>query len=323
MKVCPRCQKTYTDDNLNFCLEDGSVLSQAGNAPLPETVLINQPRITTPNQPMGSQPGGQPGAQQASWGSSPQQYSMQPAKKSSKTWVWVLLILGLVAVVCGGGLVGFFAYVASVGNTTTSGRNTYTAPPSPATTPGTKSTSTNGRTDVQEINMEGWVQEFSVFGNTEYTNSEFIMGSKQKGYYYVLVARDTHKYDKADVSVTVRNIDNANSSMGYGLIFHSNPQPLTQDYAFLIDTKKKRYRVVHHQPQKETAVVPWTSSPAIKEGTEANVLEAKDDGDNINLYINGEMVKTIKNVHGYKDGVPGVYSGDAVKAAFSKLEVRK
>ncbi len=78
MKVCPRCQKTYTDDNLNFCLEDGSVLSQAGNAPMPETVLINQPRITASNQP-GGQPGGQ-----ASWGSSPQQYSMQPAGKIVK-----------------------------------------------------------------------------------------------------------------------------------------------------------------------------------------------------------------------------------------------
>ena len=30
MKICPRCQKTYTDDNLNFCLDDGVVLQQAG-----------------------------------------------------------------------------------------------------------------------------------------------------------------------------------------------------------------------------------------------------------------------------------------------------
>ncbi|MEQ1923696.1 MAG: hypothetical protein ABL952_14410, partial [Pyrinomonadaceae bacterium] len=33
MKICPRCQKTYSDDNLNFCLEDGSVLTQAAAEP--------------------------------------------------------------------------------------------------------------------------------------------------------------------------------------------------------------------------------------------------------------------------------------------------
>ena len=27
MKICPRCQTTYADDNLNFCLEDGSTLT--------------------------------------------------------------------------------------------------------------------------------------------------------------------------------------------------------------------------------------------------------------------------------------------------------
>ena len=32
MKICPRCQKTYADDNLNFCLEDGSVHLSAGDA---------------------------------------------------------------------------------------------------------------------------------------------------------------------------------------------------------------------------------------------------------------------------------------------------
>ncbi len=171
--------------------------------------------------------------------------------------------------------------------------------------------------------MERWVQKINVFGETEYTDSEFIMGSKQKGYYYVLVASEAYKYDKADLSVTVRNLEDASSAFGYGLVFHSDPQPLTKDYAFLIDAKKKRYRVVYHEPQKETEVVRWTNNSSIKGGTEANVLEAKDDGDNIDLFINGEKVKTIKNVYGVAEGVPGLYSGDAVKAAFSKLEIRK
>lgn len=319
MKVCPRCQKTYTDVNLNFCLEDGSVLTQASAAapPAPDTVLINQTRPTAPS----NLPGGQPG-----WGSAPQQqqFSMQPpAKKNSKTWLWVLGILGVVILVCGGGAIGFIGWVASQDASNRNVSLGSSPSPSPTTSSSPTTNPTSGRTSVQSIDMERWVQTFSAFGTTEYENDELVIGSKQKGYYYVLVARDTYAYDQADVSITVRNIDDVASSMGYGLIFHSSPTPLTQDYGFLIDTKKKRFRVVRHEPQKETSVVAWTNSPKIKGGTEANVLEARDDGESVNLYINGEKVTTIKNTHGYKDGVPGIYSGDAVKAAFSKLEVRK
>jgi hypothetical protein len=317
MKVCPRCQKTYTDENLNFCLEDGSVLTQVSSAPPPaaDTVLVNQTRMTAPPN--------QPGAQ-GSWGSAPQQFSMQPpAKKGSKTWVWVVGILGALVLVCGGGFIGFFAWVASQDTNTRSFGSNSSVSPSPTATSTTTTTPTSGRTSVQSIDMARWVQDFSAGGTTEYTNNEFIIASKQKGYYYVLVAKDTYSYEEADVSITVRNIDDVASSMGYGLIFHSSPTPLTQDYAFLIDTKKKRYRVVRHGPQKETSVVAWTNSSRINGGTEANVLEARDDGDNVNLYINGEKVTTIKNTDGYSDGVPGVYSGDMVKAAFTKLEVRK
>ena len=100
MKICPRCQKTYSDDNLNFCLEDGSVLTQAAAQPPPPTVFINQPTPTQPQQGMPSQPGAQP-----QWNTAPQQYAQAP-KKSSTTWIWVLLILGVLVLLCGGGFVG-------------------------------------------------------------------------------------------------------------------------------------------------------------------------------------------------------------------------
>ena len=45
--------------------------------------------------------------------------------------------------------------------------------------------------------------------------------------------------------------------------------------------------------------------------------------DKIELYINGTMVNSIKNVYGFKGGVVGLYSGDAVKIAFKNLELRK
>jgi hypothetical protein len=139
----------------------------------------------------------------------------------------------------------------------------------------------------------------------------------------VLAAPDNYTTDDADTRVTLRNVDDAASSLGYGLIFHSNPTPLQQDYAFLINTKTKKYRVVHHEPSKETSVIPWTSAPAIKGGTDENVLEIHDLPDKVELYINGTMVNSIKNVYGYAGGVPGLYSGDGVKIAFKDLEIHR
>src|SRR5690242_9733925 len=99
MKVCPRCQKTYTDDNLNFCLEDGSVLNSVNAAPPPPTNPMSAP---PPTQQQGGFQQPQP-AQQQNWNVQPQQpYSMQPRKKSSKSWIWVLLILGVLVLLCGG-----------------------------------------------------------------------------------------------------------------------------------------------------------------------------------------------------------------------------
>ncbi|MEO6655919.1 MAG: hypothetical protein ABIO36_07515 [Pyrinomonadaceae bacterium] len=330
MKICPRCQKTYADDNLNFCLEDGSVLTQAASAE-PQTVFVNEPRPTQPQPQIQPTTGGQASGQ-AAW-NTPQQYSMQPPKKSSKTWVWVLLILGVLILVCGGGFAGlvFVGIQADKAANASNSGSTRTIPPPTANKNSTTtnfantntSLTTSSRTDMESVDLSAWVQKFSAYGNTEFTNDEFFMSAKKKGFYYVLVAPEEYQTEKADTRVTLRNVDNAAGNLGYGLIFHSNPTPLEQDYAFLIDTKRKKYRVVHHSPQDEKSVVTWTASTAIKEGSEENVLEARDQDDKIELYINGTMVTSIKNVYGYSGGVAGLYSGDGLKIAFKNLEIRK
>lgn len=48
MKVCPTCQENYTDDTLNFCLNDGVTLVFAKDD-APPTVFLNKPRETNPN----------------------------------------------------------------------------------------------------------------------------------------------------------------------------------------------------------------------------------------------------------------------------------
>jgi hypothetical protein len=57
MKHCPRCQSTYTDDTLQFCLQDGAVLVNASEAPATnpsvwsetEAPTVVRPTVNTQN----------------------------------------------------------------------------------------------------------------------------------------------------------------------------------------------------------------------------------------------------------------------------------
>jgi hypothetical protein len=313
MKICPTCRKTYADDGLNFCLEDGSVLTFA--APSQEaTVVMNPPRPTDPSPGTARPTTGPP----PGWGNQPV-YLVQPPKKSSKTWLWVLGILGLAVLLCGGGGVGLILLKTMSDANTVSKGNSVNRPNAVATPAAPPFSSTS----VDTIDLSQWVKDFSLYGTTEFVDDELVMASKKKNFYYVLVAPDTYKTDGAATRVTVRNVGNANSSLGYGLIFHSDPAPLIRDYAFLIDSKKQKYRVVRHEPSKEDTVVSWTNSALINEGSQANILEARDKGDTVDLYINGQLATSIKNTLTPKGGVPGLYSGDAVKIGFKKMEIAK
>lgn len=46
MKRCPKCNSTYTDESLSYCLADGSQLVEAGAEPM--TVVIPDDRISQP-----------------------------------------------------------------------------------------------------------------------------------------------------------------------------------------------------------------------------------------------------------------------------------
>lgn len=45
MKICPNCRQTYNDDTLNFCLNDGSMLSPVSAAEA-RTIVMDRPRVT-------------------------------------------------------------------------------------------------------------------------------------------------------------------------------------------------------------------------------------------------------------------------------------
>lgn len=313
MKICPACRTTYTDDGLNFCLEDGSVLTPAP-ASLEETVVMERPRATDAITPRTV-----PGIQ-TSWDNQAQ-YSVQP-KRSSKAWVWVLGILGGLVLLCGGGFVAFLAFVGSMADSTANVESHRSDTPANRAS-ATPSPSPFDSASFQTVNLTDWVSSSSPWGNTEMNGGEFVMTSKGRGFYYVLVAPEEYRSEAGSARVTVRNVNDAASSLGYGLIFHSEPTPLTLDYAFLIDAKRRKFRLVRHEPGKETTVVGWTTSPSIKEGSAENILEARNNNGKIELLINGTLVNTVKNSSGPKAGVAGLYASDAIKVGFKDLQVNR
>src|SRR5687767_13069612 len=119
MKVCPTCRRTYEDDGLNFCLEDGSVLTLSAADSAAPTIAMSSPRPTAVNPASGIQ---------TSWDAQQPSGSRAVAakRKSSSAWVWVLGIVGILVLVCGGGAAGVFFYVASVANSNSGGNRTIT-----------------------------------------------------------------------------------------------------------------------------------------------------------------------------------------------------
>ena len=107
MKICPSCRQTYPDDDLNFCLTDGSFLTTVqGNEP--KTVYMDQPRITNQTN-WGHQAGTQP---PAAWGQpqnlqQPQMNSPMRIQSQNQTLPTISLILGIVGLLtfcCYGGI---------------------------------------------------------------------------------------------------------------------------------------------------------------------------------------------------------------------------
>ena len=88
MKRCPICNRTYPDDNLNFCLDDGELLAHySGEEPTrslrddaPPTVVLDPVRQTNPiSWAPGSPPMQQGSAPTQQWQSpNPQNYAFAP-----------------------------------------------------------------------------------------------------------------------------------------------------------------------------------------------------------------------------------------------------
>ena len=109
MKRCPTCNKTFTDRNLSFCIEDGTPLVPVENSPDEVTVVSPSARdaadrSTGPSSgpDEGTIPPYQPPGSYASPG-------VPPRKR--RIWSWILgLLLVLLLVIVGMGAVAWFYF---------------------------------------------------------------------------------------------------------------------------------------------------------------------------------------------------------------------
>lgn len=107
MKKCPICDQTYTDESLNFCLNDGGTLLKLSDD-APPTVFMNQPRVTSPMNWTNSSPPPVPSA----WQNSPVPVNSQFMSSSApfgqnQTLPMVSLVLGVFSIIlfcCFGGI---------------------------------------------------------------------------------------------------------------------------------------------------------------------------------------------------------------------------
>ncbi|MBX3244958.1 MAG: DUF4190 domain-containing protein [Acidobacteria bacterium] len=108
MKRCPRCGQTYTDGDINFCLNDGELLSRLTDAPgqisddPPPTIMMDRTRVT--DQTRWQAPSSPPAPYQSPspFHTGVQQNSMLPyAASPDKTLAVVSLGLGVASLTIG------------------------------------------------------------------------------------------------------------------------------------------------------------------------------------------------------------------------------
>lgn len=336
MKRCPTCNRTYTDDALSFCLDDGApLLSVGGDAPQPfdpnATLAYPTPRETSPQPPQPYQPAPsnqsfQPPPQSpGGWAPGPTAapYPQAARKRSALPWILggaaLLLVLGI-------GFVVLVAILASMGSNSNT-RKTTTTNTSRTTTTNTRASSTpsTGPTLVvrDDFSSEKWPSDNN---ENKYEDGEYHMHSSTGNYIVVLGPDQNDYYTKErTMRVTARSVDGTASSYGYGLVVHGklkSGEPV--GYAFLVYTgNDPSYAVYHLTGDQDRTLVKWTSSSVVRSGTNTNQLEVRIKGDQISYYVNGQYVTSITDVGSYGDGRVGFFTSNDNPVAFDDLEIYK
>ena len=339
MKRCPQCNRTYTDDALSFCLDDGSPLIAAA-APSSfdpgATVQYPQSRETTP-QPTIAYPGQMPTPPPQPPSAPPPAWTPMPPTTPQKRSVWPWLLgIGAILVFMGIGVVILIFAIANVTNTNNNNGNSN----SNTNRLANRNTNRNSSSDSNEnantrSSLTNFTDDFSTktfgdgssqYGTIWYDDEEYHMRATQGGYIVMYAPDKPAYYDQnATVRVGLRSIDGKSPLSGYGLTIHgSRKTGGLDDYGFLIyNGDVPKYKIVLHQAGKETRIVDWTSTSTIRGGTNPNQLEVRIRDTKMDFYINGQFVTSIVDEAGFGNGRVGFYTSDTGEVAFDDLEISK
>ena len=343
MKRCPQCNRTYTDDALSFCLDDGSPLvsTTAPSSFDPSaTVQYPQSRDTTPPPTIAypgqsAPPPPQSPAPPPAWSPMP-----PPAPQKRSVWPW-LLGIGAVLVFIGIGLVILIFAIARITNDNnnrvansntnrTANRNANANRNTNGSTSTTANENSNTRSSLtsytDDFSTPGWGVGPSQYGNIWYDNEEYHMRATKGGYIVMYSPADRKEYqtENATVRVGLRSIDGDVSSTGYGLLVHGlkSKEGQLEDYGFLISNgDNPKYRIVLHKAGKETVLVEPTESSTIRKGTTPNQIEVRIRDLKMDFYINGQFVTSIVDEANYRKGRVGLYTSGPGEVAFDDLEI--
>ena len=342
MKRCPQCNRTYDDDALSFCLDDGSPLvstSAPSSFDPSATVQYPQSHETSP-PPTIAYPGATPSltpppTPPPAWSPMP---TPQPQKRSA--WPWILGI-GAVLVFLGIGLVILVFAIASVTSDNSNNRNANNSNSRVANRNTNANTNKNTNTEntnenantrstlttfTDDFSTETWGVGTSQYGKTSYQDEEYIMHAT-KGGYLVMYGPDKKEYrdENATVRVGLRSVDGDSPNSGYGLTVHGEKKDgKLEDYGFLIyNGTNPKYAVVLHKGGKESKVIDWTSSSTIRTGTSPNQIEVRIRDLKMDLYINGQFITSVTDEANYRRGRVGLYTSDVGEVAFDDLEISK
>lgn len=337
MKRCPQCNRTYTDDALSFCLDDGSPLVSASapsSADPSATIQYPQSRDTTPQPTIAYGPGQMPPSS-----TPPPQWSPMPpiAPQKRSVWPWILGI-GAVLVFLGiGGLILIIALASMGGNNNNNANNNTNsnsngrwanrntnANANANANANTRSTLSSFTDDFSTDT--NWYSGTSQYGRSWYEDDEFHMHSTKTGYIVLYAPNRKDYYDEnSTVRITLRSVDGETPNSGYGLLVHGEKTDTSfQDIGFLIKNgDTPQYEIVQHKASSETRIVAWTASSTIRTGTTPNQLEVRIRDRKLDFYINGQFVTSITDTDYLQNGRVGLYTSDITEVAFDDLEISR
>lgn len=350
MKKCPSCNRTYTDDALSFCLEDGSPLLSVGGSSSDQTpsfdpnatLQYNPARDTNPPPTQIYNPTQTPGQQQPppqytpmptpSW--SPTPSPAQPKKSKAVYWILggvaALVIVGIVGVVLLVALVGSNLNTNNSNNSNAKNSNRNSNSNNSNATASNKNSNTTSDNDYQlqdDFSSSNWWAGSNNYGSAEYVNGEYQMTAASSTGWVVVYGPDNAKYhtEHATTRVTARSVNGTSPSQGYGLtVYGLIKEGNLEDYGFLIRTDESpAFRIVLHQGGKESVMINWTRSSLIRTGSAPNQLEVRANDDQLSFYINGQFAQSITDKANYRNGVVGFYTSDIQPVAFDDLEIFK